>query len=384
MRIRKSLCGALALIMGFSMLCSACNKEEAKGGKEPMPTFTVTEFRGPIRLVSESVFSYLEASPDAGVSNFLDGDAMNRTDRSKPISVSYTWENGAEPAVQSANVEFSLTEDFSVIERTETFKEGKSSCAVYNLQTGAQYYFRINVTLENGDVITNQGGLETEKSPRMLFLDGGNNARDIGGWKTESGKVIKQGVLYRGSEIDGGKNTGHVDFCLTTTGIAQLRALGIKTDFDLRAESVKVSEYSVLGEDVERTFYNAYHYQSALTAEAAPTTSKIFKDLAKPEKYPVYLHCTHGVDRAGTAVFILEALLGVSEDDLIRDYELSAFYYNYAHVHRNMNNGGTIMGLLEELKKYEGESLSAKTANFLQSIGVTTEEIDSIRKIFLG
>ena len=279
MRIRKSLCGALALIMGFSMLCSACNKEETKGKEEPMPTFTVTEFRGPIRLVSESVFSYLEAIPDAGVSNFLDGNAMNRTDRSKPISVSYTWENGAEPTVQSANVEFSLTEDFSVIERTETFKEGKSSCAVYNLQTGAQYYFRINVTLENGDVITNQGGLETEKSPRMLFLDGGNNARDIGGWKTESGKVIKQGVLYRGSEIDGGKNTGHVDFCLTATGIEQLRALGIKTDFDLRSESVKVSEHSVLGEDVERTFYNAYHYQSALKAEAAPTTSKIFKDL---------------------------------------------------------------------------------------------------------
>lgn len=384
MRIRKSLCGALALIMGFSMLCSACNKEETKGEEEPMPTFTVSGFREPLRLVSESVFSYLEANPDYYVTNFLDGSAKNRTDRSKPVSLSYTWENGAEPAVESATLEISLTEDFSAIEHTETFKKDETSCQVYNLRTGEQYYFRINVTLEGGTVITNNGEFETEKSPRMLFLDGGNNARDIGGWKTESGKVIKQGVLYRGSEIDGGKNTGHVDFCLTTTGIEQLRALGIKTDFDLRSESVKVSEHSILGEDVERTFYNAFQYEAALSAGAAATTSRIFKDLAKPEKYPVYLHCTHGVDRAGTTTLLLEALLGVSKDDLIRDYELSAFYHNYAHVYRYLDNGGTIMGLLAELEKYEGESLSAKTANFLQSIGVTTEEIDSIRKIFLG
>ena len=98
----------------------------------------------------------------------------------------------------------------------------------------------------------------------------------------------------------------------------------------------------------------------------------------------MYLHCTHGVDRAGTTTLLLEALLGVSKDDLIRDYELSAFYHNYAHVYRYLDNGGTIMGLLAELEKYEGESLSEKTANFMQSIGVTAEEIESIRTIFLG
>ena len=389
MLIKKSLCGALALIMGCSMMIplGACAKnnggKESSGGDE-LPTFSVSEFRSSLRLVSESVFSYMEAVPEAYVTNFLDGSAVNRTDRGKPISISYTWDNDASPAVASANVEFSLKEDFSVIDRTERIEEGKSSCAVYNLQTGAQYYFRVNVTLESGDIVTNSGSFETEASPRMLYLDGGNNARDIGGWKTESGKVVKQGLLYRGGEIDGGKNKGHQDFCLTETGLAQLRALGIKTDFDLRSPDVAVTKNSVLGEDVERTFYNAFQYQSALSEDAAPTTKRIFSDLAKPEKYPVYLHCTHGVDRAGTTVLLLEALLGVSKDDVIRDYELSAFYHNYAHVYRYFDNGGTIMRLLEELEKFEGETLADKTEAFMLSIGVTADEIASIRNIFLG
>ena len=171
---------------------------------------------------------------------------------------------------------------------------------------------------------------------------------------------------------------------MTTKGITQLRALGIKTDFDLRSESNKVGEYSILGEDVSRTFYNAEQYEPITLPANAEKERKIFSDLAKPEAYPIYLHCTHGVDRAGSTSLILEALLGVSKEDLIRDYELSAFYYNYKHVNREMNNGGSILGLIAELEKYDGEAFKDKVANFLLSIGVTQAEIDSIRNIFLA
>ena len=82
--------------------------------------------------------------------------------------------------------------------------------------------------------------------------------------------------------------------------------------------------------------------------------------------------------------FLIEALLGLSKENLIRDYELSAFYYNYAHVNRNLQNGGNILKLLAGLEKYEGETLKDKCATFLLSVGVTQEEIDSIRSIFLG
>ena len=76
-------------------------------------------------------------------------------------------------------------------------------------------------------------------------------------------------------------------------------------------------------------------------------------------------------------------LLGVAKEDLIRDYELSAFYYNYAHVNRNVQTGGNVLVLLERLEALEGETLADKTATFLLSVGVTEAEIASIRSIFL-
>jgi protein-tyrosine phosphatase len=232
--------------------------------------------------------------------------------------------------------------------------------------------------------LTKSGEFSTAQSLRFISLDGASNVRDIGGWKTESGKTIKYGMLFRGGEIDGGKNTGHPDFRLTKEGIAQLRAFGIKTDLDLRSEDVKVSEFSILGSDVTRTFYDAAQYEAILKPSNAEKIRKIFSTLAKPEAYPVYLHCTHGVDRAGSTTMMLEALLGVAKADLIRDYELSAFYHNYKHVNRELNNGGTLLALIAGLEAYEGETLADKTANFLLSVGVTQAEIDSIRNILLN
>ena len=74
----------------------------------------------------------------------------------------------------------------------------------------------------------------------------------------------------------------------------------------------------------------------------------------------------------------------MAKEDLIRDYELSAFYYNYAHVNRNIQNGGNVLTMLEELESFDGETLADKTATFLLSVGVTEAEIQSIRTIFLG
>ena len=40
----------------------------------------------------------------------------------------------------------------------------------------------------------------------------------------------------------------------------------------------------------------------------------------------IYFHCTIGSDRTGTLAYFLEGLLGVSEEDRLRDYEISYFY----------------------------------------------------------
>lgn len=382
---------ALSLCLCSVTAASACelpflpnNSTETSSTMKSDITITVPEFTTPVSLIHDEVALYMQADASELVTPYLPAD-NTRCDQGQPVTFQYRTEQTGNASMKKARIEFSFTEDFKNIEHVEHFTSVARDLKVYNLQTGKQYYFRLTATFDNDTVATTTGSLETAASPRFIRLNGASNVRDIGGWKTEDGKTVKQGLLYRGGEIDGGKNTGHADFCLTTKGIQQLRALGIKTDFDLRSESNKVGEYSILGEDVSRTFYNAEQYEAITLPINAEKERKIFSDLAKPESYPIYLHCTHGVDRAGSTSLILEALLGVSKEDLIRDYELSAFYYNYKHVNREYDqNGGSVLGLIAALEEYDGESFKDKVASFLLSIGVTQAEIDSIRNIFLG
>ena len=102
----------------------------------------------------------------------------------------------------------------------------------------------------------------------------------------------------------------------------------------------------------------------------------IFTDLANPANYPMYLHCTYGRDRTGTVCYLLEALLGVSEEDLIDEYELSALFYFSADT-------DAINSMKLTLDTYEGNTTKEKVENYLLECGVTMEQMDSIREIFL-
>ena len=50
-------------------------------------------------------------------------------------------------------------------------------------------------------------------------LDGQPNFRDVGGYKTEDGKTVKRGLVYRSGELPR----------LTDKDVAKLEQLGIKT-----------------------------------------------------------------------------------------------------------------------------------------------------------
>ena len=332
-----------------------------------------------ISLVYDEVKEYLLANKEAFVTDYLPKEKL-RFEKGKPVV--FFYKTVTEQRVERIKIEFSFDSSFSIIEREESFFSG-NDLVIYNLKTNCHYYFRITLILKDGNKIMEKGEFETVNSPRMINLDGACNVRDIGAWKTESGKIIKQGLLYRGSEIDGVTNKGHPDFCLTSLGIKQSRQLGIKTDFDLRSSNVKSSEYSILGSDVIHSFYNAVQYQAVTDSNNVKKVKEIFSALANPSIYPVYLHCTHGVDRAGTIVLLLEGLLGVSKADIIRDYELSAYYYNFSHVNRNFQNSGNILSLIKKLEQYSGETFADNVASFLLSTGVTQTEINNIRTFFL-
>ena len=161
------------------------------------------------------------------------------------------------------------------------------------------------------------------------------------------------------------------DYHLTNKGLVDmLEVFGIKTDLDLRTQSNLTQ--SALGSRVEHRYYDMVMYDSIFTDAGKEKVRMVFSDLANPDNYPIYLHCTYGCDRTGTICYLLEAMLGVSRGDCLRDYGLSNLPIT------------SIMAVEQGLDNYPGETLKARAEAYLLDCGVSEYQIASIRNIFLG
>jgi protein tyrosine/serine phosphatase len=103
--------------------------------------------------------------------------------------------------------------------------------------------------------------------------------------------------------------------------------------------------------------------------------------MAVSTNYPLMFHCNIGTDRTGFISFIVNALLGVEEELLYRDYMMS----NYADI-GNTRDIASISTYISQLRNnYEGSSdLSVGAKNYMLSIGVSEANINSIKNIMLG
>ena len=125
-------------------------------------------------------------------------------------------------------------------------------------------------------------------------------------------------------------------------------------------------------------------YSSAFNnATFRQSYKNVFSALAVRENYPIYMHCTGGADRTGTVSFLLNALLGVDESDLIHDYEFTSFSFYGVRDSKTGFYADYFIPFRNTLETFEGETLAEKTASYLLSIGVTQDEIDSIRSILI-
>ncbi|MBR5310947.1 MAG: tyrosine-protein phosphatase [Oscillospiraceae bacterium] len=261
-------------------------------------------------LVNNVTTNYMAADYNVPVSALVKHDSEARYDVGLPAVLKFDLSkiSGKKQVIYST---LEISEDESFINSRLFELDENGSASVYHLKTGTEYHYRLRLYFSGNEKLDFCGSFKTAETPRILSIDGAYNVRDIGGWKTENGFKIRQGVLYRGTEIDGAVEAAYK---LSKKGTEDMiSVLGIRTDMDLRAETDSVPGTYILGANVEHIYYNASMYSSILTEVGETAVKAVFSDLAKPEKYPVYLHCTYGLDRTGTICAILEALLGMSE-----------------------------------------------------------------------
>ena len=319
-------------------------------------------------LVKNAVNKYLltdllnPANANVLPSQFANKDE-GRLDTQVPVSLRLSVKEGS---AISYKIELATNDSFA----NPQIYYLESSSGVFDfkhLYTNTTYYYRVTVYTRQG-TDTAMGQFKTADTPRILSIDGLSNVRDIGNWRTDSGKRIKQGLLIRGTEMDGAVESG---YHLTNAGLVDmLEIFGIKTDIDLRAQTATSKD--ALGSRVDHKYYDMVQYDGIFTDYGKEKIRMVFADLANPDNYPIYLHCTYGCDRTGTICYLLEALLGVSRGDCLKDYGLSNL--NIANI-QVIENG---------LKSYEGDTLKEQVESYLLSCGVSEYQISSIRNIFLG
>lgn len=189
----------------------------------------------------------------------------------------------------------------------------------------------------------------------MLF--GAPNARDLGGIVSADGRVLKSGRLIRSGML-----------CkITDTDIEYLKSIELRTVVDLRnpQEQIEKPDRKIEGvsyiscpilkgktdgithekpesedEEAERTVMMAKKLMQRfpdgkaqmkmlyvfLVTEphAIEYYGKFFDILLEHNSGALLYHCMLGKDRAGMATALLLAALGVSEEEIIRDYLVTA------------------------------------------------------------
>lgn len=328
-----------------------------------------------VLLVSPVVKEFVASDIDVHSNTIYAGFAEGGLDYAVPLNAFYDVKNAPENLSVEQAVLY-IAEDEQLPDAKEyLYERRRSILSVKFLKTNTVYYYKLQVTFSDGSTGVKKGSFHTANTPRILSVDGIVNVRDIGGWATKQGKHIKQEMIYRGSELDG---VVAADYKLTSKGTQDmLNVLKIKTDMDLRSGNDSNGTHA-LGADVKHIYYDAPCYGQLFEEQYKQSVLDIFADLADSKNYPIYLHCTYGNDRTGTICYLLEALLGVSDEDLLKEYELSLTYYG------KRLNLESINGLASQIGRYPGESTQKKVENYLLGIGVTADELQSIRDILLS
>jgi protein-tyrosine phosphatase len=172
---------------------------------------------------------------------------------------------------------------------------------------------------------------------RSLELRGAPNFRDIGGYPAADGRHVRWNRVYRSSELTK----------LTQADAQRVAAIQFAAVIDLRSDeerkrfpsvwvlsppdvyqSPKITLASVMQtslvhaqtpEGARRDMITLY---TEMPDNYRDEYSAMFRRVAAGE-LPVLVHCTAGKDRTGVAIALLLTALGVSQDVVVSDYELS-------------------------------------------------------------
>ena len=301
--------------------------------------------------------------------------------------------------VESASKYYIQVAESEALLTSATVREATNKFYYFqNAKLNTKYYYR---------AATSEAGLasaavktitSTAQAPRVVYVPDVLNFRDIGGWDSYlvDGAKVNQGLYFRCAQLNGaaGSTTSKLDSA--GKGLAALKELGIKCDIDMRDIGNQPSRgagpspanttdwpftfvSAAVPSGSEPVRWEGGTYQGTNIAEQYV---KIFDAIANCDNEPALLHCTYGADRTGIVTFFLEALIGMSEEDMTKDYLWTQFTQG-RNVKILESEGAEFPQWISKTNACEGSTFADKMEAHLESFGIAHSKLEHIREIFI-
>ena len=317
----------------------------------------------------------------------------NSSQKYQNVPIELKWEAGEQEFSEDATIHYWTEFDKSDVHEVK-LEEGGASAKLPNLKRASTYYYQ----LVDGENVSQMGSFETADYTRVMTMGGVNNVRDLGGYMTSYGVRTRQGLIFRGYEInEKGWSGGHnASYTPETQEVAE-RDMSLGLELDLRAKSGTYQgnqeKSAVEGVEYKRCAINSYANfikDPNKTSESENANrnlpQEIFEALANADQKHVYFHCWGGADRTGTIAFLLNAICGVSYTDLIIDFEITS-QTNNTRCHMHNSNSAFFPQFLYEFTQMEGfdfeKTVNENAVTLLKKVGVSDETIEDVRKVMI-
>ena len=155
--------------------------------------------------------------------------------------------------------------------------------------------------------------------------------------------------------------------------------LGIKTDIDLRSNHERFGMTgSPLGPGVKFvTMEDEYHGYASVHTSGAEDTRRVLRVFLDRENYPIDFHCIGGADRTGSVATILHGILGLDDDEIWKDYQITAWQGGV----NDAKHLGWFKSFVQSFDKFEGATLAERIQKYVLWLGFTEADMQTIRDI---
>lgn len=278
----------------------------------------------------------------------------------------------------------------------EVAHDGSGEARLGDLDPAVRHY----VHLHHGDAPV------AVAAERLVPLEGTLNFRDLGGYRTADGRQVRWGRVFRSDAL--GR--------LTDADLTYLERLGVRLVCDFRDDhetqkapsrlpahpDLRMERFPIgaggdtnevagdrkdgltdlvlagrLGEVSPETLGD--FYVGMLESRSEPLVA-VLERVADPANHPVVFHCTAGKDRTGVLAAVLLSVLGVDDERILDDYELTDRYrtpHRLAEVAPRLAEAGVELDKVRAL-------FSAQRPVLARTLATLDERYGSVRGFLTG